>query len=220
MNNDKDLITTRRATLYQHEKLANQIQFLFPQTCGLVDISNCIIVLKYIDIGNIAHSEILAKDSELYKNSKIRCVLPVDSKLNQFAGNVSVRIVFMNINQETLELEQVMRSGNTIITIEPTDVIEESTDNIEKIALLEAQLKAVKESQIDDLILTDDLLQVSSSNIPQGKGVKILIPGIDDGDIDGESNGVLELDAIDVTPLPPSDEDIKEDEDEIKFIEL
>lgn len=128
MNDKKELITTKYATLYQKEKLADQIQFIYPQTCGLVDLSECIAVLKYIDIGNEAHSEILSKDSEPYKETKVRAVLPVDTELNRFAGNVSVRLVFMKMNPESMQLEQKMMSGNVIITIEPVDAITESTE--------------------------------------------------------------------------------------------
>lgn len=173
MNDNKELITTRYATLYQKEKLANQIQFIYPQTCGLVNLSECIAVLKYIDIGNEAHSEILAKDSEPYKETKVRAVLPVDTKLNRFAGNVSVRLVFMKMNPESMQLEQKMMSSNVIITIEPVDVITESTDTIEKIAALETKIAMIENNQVDDLILTGDLLQLSKDDEPVGDGVNI-----------------------------------------------
>lgn len=170
MNDDKSLTTSKRTTLYQHEKLADQLQFYIPQKCGLVDLSECIAVLKYIDQGNIPHSEQLAKDSELY-NDHIRFVLPVDSKLNYFSGNVVVRIVFMRINLNEGTCEQIMRTGSLTITIEPSDIQDVSSDYVEKIALLNAQVEELKKNQVNDLTRTDDLVQLVANGEPIGKGV-------------------------------------------------
>lgn len=171
MDSDKSLVCSAKRTLYQGEKLADQIQFLVPQKCGMVDLTGCIAVLHYIDQGNIPHDEILAKDSELYKD-RMRFYLPVDSKLNYFAGNVSIRLYFMKINEETGENDNILITGNYLITIEPSDVTT-SIETNEKINVLQKQLEELKNNQVDDLKLTDELLQLTVDGEPIGEGVKI-----------------------------------------------
>ena len=86
MSTDKSLITTVKTTLYQREKLADKIQFLFPQNYGDLKLSEFTATLKYLDHGNEAHAETLIPDEELYKDM-IRFVLPIDTDLNRFANS-------------------------------------------------------------------------------------------------------------------------------------
>lgn len=193
MNDDKSLTTSIRTTLYQREKLADKIQFLIPQKYGVMDLSKCTAKLKYIDQGNISRSELLAKDSELYKD-RLRFLLPVDNKLNYFAGNISIRIIFTN-----KEMGQELRTGDCIITIEPSGIIEEesstesSSEVNEKIVALENQIKELQENQANDLKLTDDLLQLSIDGETIGEGVT-LPKGSADADLDNDGDVVIDLD--------------------------
>ena len=193
MNDDKSLTTSIRTTFYQREKLADKIQFLIPQKYGVMDLSKCTAKLKYIDQGNISRSELLAKDSELYKD-RLRFLLPVNNKLNYFAGNISIRIIFTN--EET---GQELRTGDCIITIKPSGIIEESsTENSsevnEKIVALENQIKELQENQANDLKLTDDLLQLSIDGETIGEGVTLPKKGSADADLDDDGDVVIDLD--------------------------
>lgn len=194
MNDDKSLTTSIRKTLYQREKLADKIQFLIPQKYGVMDLSKCTAKLKYIDQGNISRSELLAKDSELYKD-RLRFLLPVDNKLNYFAGNISIRIIFTN-----KEMGQELRTGDCIITIEPSGIIEEenstesSSEVNEKIVALENQIKELQENQANDLKLTDDLLQLSIDGETIGEGVTLPKKGSADADLDDDGDVVIDLD--------------------------
>ena len=89
MSTDKSLVTTVKTTLYQREKLADKIQFLFPQNYGDLKLSEFTATLKYLDYGNEAHAETLIPDEELYKDM-IRFVLPIDTDLNRFAGDITI----------------------------------------------------------------------------------------------------------------------------------
>ena len=207
MNDDKSLTASIRKTLYQREKIADQIQFLIPQKIGIVNLNECIAILHYVDQGNVMHDEKMAKDSELYKD-KIRFIVPVDSKLNYFAGDVSVRIVFAKLDTNTGKYEQVMISGNTVITIEPTDVTN-SLDTCEKISILEKEIEYLKENQVDDLKLTDDLLQLSANGEPIGEGVTL--PSGGEG---GSSDSVYDEDGAPVIDM--DNLSLKNDSNEIK----
>ena len=193
MNDDKSLPTSIKTTLYQREKLADKIQFLIPQKYGVMDLSKCTAKLKYIDQGNISRSELLEKNSELYKD-RLRFILPVNNKLNYFAGNISIRIIFTN-----KETGQELRTGDCLITINPSGIIEESsTENSsevnEKIVALENQIKELQENQANDLKLTDDLLQLSIDGETIGEGVTLPKKGSADADLDDDGDVVIDLD--------------------------
>lgn len=197
MNNDKQLITSVRKTLYQREKMVNKIQFLFPECYEDINLTDCTVVLKYIDIGNVLHSEVLAKDSELYKG-KFRCILPVDTKLNMFAGNIIIRVIFMKIDTETGVKNEVLKTGECLISILPDNTIVYADEDItEKITIMESQIAELSNNQVDDLILNDDLLKVSANGVEKGNGVNILIPTVTDKEYDGVDDGILNLDSID-----------------------
>lgn len=150
MKDDKSLITTVRATLFQREKLVDKIQFLIPYMYQDLDIRNCQIVLKYIDQGNEAHSEFLIMDEELYKENFVRCVMPVDTELTQFAGDISIHLSFLNLSTEPELHEEVMHSGDITITISPRSdlynfVSDKSLSIIDqKMLELDAKIKAVE----------------------------------------------------------------------------
>ena len=61
MENDKSLRKGSVCTIYQREKLVDNIQFLLPLTYGKFDLSTFTVVLKYVDQGNIAHTEVLLR---------------------------------------------------------------------------------------------------------------------------------------------------------------
>lgn len=153
MNKDKSLTASIKTTLYQREKLVDKIQFLFPQKYEPknINISDCTIVLKYTDQGNVAHAIELIPDDELYKD-RIRCEMDVDLNLTKFAGDIVIYIDFLKVNSDNGIYESVLTSGETTITIQSRKDLfaycaDESLDIINKTML---ELKAKQEAQ--DLI--------------------------------------------------------------------
>ncbi len=206
MNQDKSLITSVRTTLYQKEKLVDKIQFILPRSYQDLDLTKMKIVLKYLDVANTPHTEILVKDDEIYKENYMRCVLPVDTNLTEFSGDISIRISFVGLSSDGELHEEVLHTGETTITINPLRdyyafTPDESLEFVDKIvANLEAKIDAVDKMSeaydkgyAYDLTLNEDLLQVSSKGKPIGNGVKILVPSTDDGEIDGVNDGILNL---------------------------
>ena len=201
MNSNKSLMTTKRTTLYQQENLVDKIQFLFPTTYGDIDLTTCKATLIYVDQGNVSHSESLAKDTELYKN-RLRYVLPVDSELNYFAGTVIVRIVL-----EDADAGINIKTGEAFIRIEPyrlanNDIPDDITS--EKIEKIESDIDELKKNQVDDLILTDDLLQLSANSTIVGNGV-ILPKGVND-ESDEEGYPAFDFDTQGVPENPDESE--------------
>lgn len=188
MKDDKSLIATSTATLFQREKLVDKIQFLIPKTYEEFDIQQCQIVLKYVDQGNEAHAEILTMNEDLYKENYVRCVMPVDTNLTRFAGDISVHLSFLYLSTENELHEEVMHSGEIVISISPLSdyyafISDKSLDVLDqKIFELDAKLKAMElmsdtyqNEKADGLVYDEEsnTLQLTSNEEPIGNPVVI-----------------------------------------------
>ena len=193
MNKDKSLTTTERTNIYQRDKLADNMQFLFPQTYGLIDLTQSIITLAYVDQGNIPHVEVLQKDLELYKD-KVRCTLPVDTALTRFAGDIVIYFSIIYLNTETQE-QQSMHTGEATIKILPLKnlygfVPDESLDFVDQLVMnLEAKIQATEKiaetydrEKADNITYEGNKLQLTSNGEKIGDSVSI---GGGSCDIDG-----------------------------------
>lgn len=230
MKDNKELEITEMTKLYQREKLVDKIRFLLPLAYGDLDISKMTVNLKYTDQGNVPHSEVLRLSDERFENTKLVYYLPVDSDLTRFAGDILIHLTLTNVDIETSQ-QHIMHTGEVTITISPikdiyafaSDSYMESVD--QKMLELDARIAAadkllgnMSENAVDDIMLTNDLLQVSTRGKALGQGVKILIPTMDDGEYDGTSDGLLDLDSIDIPTTPDNPTD--DDSDDEGFIEL
>lgn len=189
MNENKDLITTSRHTLYQREKLIEKIQFLLPTTYNDLDLTKFQVVLKYADQLNVPHAEILTRDEELYKN-RIRCTLPVDTNLSKFSGDIKIRLTLDHVDLETNN-HYVLNSGENVIKITPLEdfyhfVPDESLEFVDQIVgALEVKMTAMD-------IMASDYSQKKADNIVLNK---------ETSEIYLTSNGVKSSDVISVNDL-------------------
>ena len=153
MNENKELITTKTAALYQREQLVDQIQFLTPLTYNDVDLSQCTVVFKYTDIGNVIHRELLTFDG-VYKNNKLKYLLPVKTKLNQFAGTISGFLTFYTVDTETEKAQHILKTGETMITILPVRGVQESGEIDIVLAEIAAKM-ATMEEELEELMAVE-----------------------------------------------------------------
>ena len=178
MNTDKSLIATNRINIYQRENAVDKIQFLLPQTYEDLNLSEFEVVVKYVDQGNVAHSEILELQEELYKE-KLQYILPVTTKITQFAGDVKLSV--LNVNLDNDEKEEVLHTGETIINVKSVDDIfaftpKESLETIDKKILeLQAAIKAntmiaesIDQNKANDLSYENNTLQLLANGKPIG----------------------------------------------------
>lgn len=148
MQSDKSLICTVKTVLYQRDKLVDKLQILIPQMYEDIDLSDFTTVLKYVDQGNEAHSEILTKDEELYKESYLRYTLPVDTDLTRFAGDIKICLTLNKVDMDEMK-EYSLNTGETTITISPLSdyynfVSDESLSVIDqKVNELNVKLEAI-----------------------------------------------------------------------------
>lgn len=188
MNEQKELIATVKNILYQKEKLVDKIQFLFPQNYNDLKLSECTAILKYLDQSNIPHAEILKKDNELYKNH-LRFVLPIDTNLTQFAGDIEIRITFSKVDMEQ-QKHYVLHTSPIVLTINPLKdyyafVPDESLEFVDQlVGNLEAKLEAtdiIAESydkeKADNISYEDNKIQLTSNGNKIGDAITIISGG-------------------------------------------
>lgn len=193
MNDDKSLTATVVTILYQREKLADKIQILIPPNYGELDLSEFTATLKYVDQANVPHAEILKKDAELYKEH-IRYVLPVDTELTQYAGDITIRLTFTKTDMEARKVF-VVHTGELVIKISPLKdyysfVPDESLEFVDQIVSdLQNKISALdKIADIYDKTKADNIqikngktLQLLSNHIPIGDEVTVIEKDQDDG---------------------------------------
>lgn len=203
MNEDKSLIASVTETIYQRENLVDKIQFLCPLKHNDISLADYKAILKYIDQGNELHFEVLARDSELYKN-KLRYVLPVDTKLTRFAGNISVRLMFTQDTSSDALLNPVLKTGDCVITVLKDDTLICSPELISSIAELENRINETEAS-------VDELKSVKADNISYNEETNELLLKAGDKVIDA---AILEecdceegIPVVDFTVLEPDNPD-------------
>lgn len=189
MNDDKSLTATVVTTLYQREKLADKIQILIPPNYGELDLSEFTATLKYVDQANVPHAEILKKDTELYKEH-IRYVLPVDTELTQYAGDITIRLTFTKTDMEVKKVF-VVHTGELVIKISALKdyysfVPDESLEFVDQIVSdLQNKISALdKIADIYDKTKADNIqikngktLQLLSNHTPIGDEVTVFSEG-------------------------------------------
>ena len=214
MNADKNLISTNTVRLYQREKLVDKIQFIFPKEYEGIDLKSCTAYLIYTNPMNEIYMEFLTISNDDYKDNYFTCVVPIDTKLTKYAGDVVMHVQFTKFDDELGD--QVVLISNddkiTILTTQdyyqfiPDSVIDPITQKIAELDAKAKELDAVAEiyaeNQVDDLTIDPetDKLYVTAGGERKGEGVYVVHNG-DDGE-DGVCDGT-----IIINNLPDDDEE-------------
>ena len=202
MDKYKNLNTTVRTTLFQKESLVDKIQFLVPPTYDEIDnIADYNAVLKYVDPNGNFHSEVLACDEEMYKNY-LRYTLPVDTKLTSVAGNLTVRITFIDFSDDAENPEiSKLETNSTTIRINKPDGFNDFI-NAEDIDAYKAEIAKLKEAMPTDLEIGEhENLHLVHEGNKIGEGVEILMPTQFD-ELDDNHDGIIDVDNIQPEPEP------------------
>lgn len=187
MNDDKSLRITEKVTLYQREKLVDKMRFLIPSKYKDVDLSDFTTILKYKDQASVAHMEILTKSENQEYEEYLEYVLPIDTDLTQFAGDIEIRITLLKTDLEN-KTQYILHTGEAIITISPledyyTFVTDESLEYIDKIVgdlntkieMLNKISEVYDGTKADDIIRYEDgKIQLTANGIPIGSQVSII----------------------------------------------
>lgn len=192
MNNDKALITTKRATINQRENLIDKIWFLIPQYYEDIDLGECQAVLKYFDQKNEFHSEYLTKAPELYKE-RLKYIFTVKSELTVFPGDVAVHISFLKIDSDTGELFEVLHTGEAVITVNPVKSYEPSIEFVDKICAMESAIISLSKSQVNELKLDTESGELSLTANGEKVGESISLNDLGDALADYTDAGLVQV---------------------------
>lgn len=212
MQSDKTLVISEQGKIYQREKLIDKIRFLVPAIYDVngvgMDLTNFTATLEYVDQANVVQTETLTKSEDLYKEKFIEYVLPVDTNVSKYAGEIELRLSLVHYDADT-GYNYVLHTGHTKISVSPLSdwykfVSDESLDVIDqKMSELDSKISALDEmagtyaaNQVDDLKLTNSLLQVSSKGTPMGNGVTIITSGDTEDSDANPSDGELDVNSI------------------------
>ena len=205
MNSDKSLVCTTKTTLYQRDKLVDKLQILIPQTYEDINLSDFTAVLKYVVQGNEVHSEILIQDEELYKDSYLRYILPIDTNLTRFAGNIKICLTLNKVDMEEMK-EYSLNTGETTITITPLSdyykfVSDESLSIIDqKVNELNVKLEAVDkmstayvETKADNIKLDKETSEIYLAAHNKQIGDKIAINDLGNAIAEETKDGLIPI---------------------------
>lgn len=205
MLSDKSLVITKAINIYQRQSLVDNMQILIPLTYSDNDLTKFNATLEYIDPANMAHTEILVKDEELYNDTMIRFTLDMDTKFTYLAGDITMKLTLTYFD-EGENKKYILKTGElTLKILKLNDYFlyadESSFTTIDnKIMELQAQTDKLAamagiyaESVPDDLTIDDTaLLQLSANGTPIGNGVQ-LASAVDEND--DKDDGVIDLDS-------------------------
>lgn len=156
MNDDKSLITTIKATIYQHEKNTDTLVFLLPQTYEQIDIANCTTLIRYILPNGVGKSEELEMDPEPYK-TYYKYRLKVTSSLTNVAGKIELWLSAIDL-QDNL----VFKSGTVNIEILPSKDISDyfSDEDMDQLDKLNTKIAMLEQSKADSIVYNGDEKQL------------------------------------------------------------
>lgn len=117
MEKDKTLFPTVESRIFEGESGVEDIVFLVQQTYDGINISDCVLVCRYILADGSSGSEVLEADHDLYADEMYQYRLPVGSKMTSIAGRIEIWLTAMNYQQKmTLKTDSlfipIFRSKN------------------------------------------------------------------------------------------------------------
>lgn len=202
----KNLLVTSRCVIYQREKLVDKFKFLIPKVYNDLDLSDFTVFLQYLDQGNEAQLEILTRDEATEdKEDYMNYILPIDTNLTRFAGDIQLRLVLSKVDMEEKK-EYCLESGETSITISPlSDYYHFVSDKVldpitQKVNELDAKLQVIDKlaetydtNKADNIKLDTDTSELYLTANGKPIGDKIAINDLGDAIADDTEDGLVKV---------------------------
>lgn len=197
LNNDHELITTKRERIMQRSSMVNKLHFLIPPTYEDLDMTNTTVCMEYLTPGREYNPEVLVRSEELYKDH-LEYKLPLTTKLTREAGDLEIQLTFTAVDMDAdgKVVQIVRKTSPTIIKIIPiaawSDVIPDATltaldQRMIKLDMMQQQLfdinVALADSMPDDLIKENGKVYLSQNGqvMPNTVGVEMDDCNCEDG---------------------------------------
>lgn len=205
-DNDKSLVATIKANIYQGEKKADTLVFLLPKYYEDKNLSNCTLLLRYILPNGIGKSEELEMDVEPYKEYyKYR--LKISTRLTDVCGKIELWLSAVDFHDNF-----ILKTSTTYIDVIPTKNISDylSDDDMDELDKLNQKVQRLSETKADDIVYNeeDKTLHLTSNGAAIGSNVNISsatsddiidvesvidIPSDDDSDDNGETDTSVDV---------------------------
>lgn len=203
LEEDKSLVVTVPATIYQHERNADTLIFLIPKYYDDVNLSDCTVLLRYILPNGVGKSEQLEIDPASHNRNYNRYHLKMSTALTETAGEIELWLSLIDLYDNL-----VIQSGTSFIEVVPAKDITDylSSHDLNQLDRLNAQVTRLEKQKADNIVLTPEkLLQLTSKGAPIGDTVDIA-KAMEEPD-DDENNSTPPIDPGDVDPPDGGDSD-------------
>lgn len=218
VTDSNELIATNKERIMRRSKLVDKLHFLVDPNYKGLDMSKFTVTMEYVlPVSRDYCSETLTLSEELYKD-KLEYLVPFDTKLTKEPGEIEIQLTFtsVDLNADGTSTQYVRKTSPTTIDIIPIsawmDIIPDAALGSldQRLLKADAMINAVADitenfysTKADNIILTDkNKIQLTSEGNPIGNAIDVVVPTINDGDIDGVHNGILELDQSNIPDNP------------------
>ncbi len=123
LKEDKQLFAWNKSTLIEKETNVDMLRFLIPPMYEDIDVSTCVVVVKYTTPDRKNRCERLYPQEELYKGF-VDYRLGVDTDITKVPGDVDLRLTFIRINKDSNSVhEQVLHTKEITITVNKLKIL-------------------------------------------------------------------------------------------------
>lgn len=205
MRSDKSLACTVRQILYQRDKLVDKFKIIIPKVYDAVDLSDFEVRMKYIDQSNEAHIEVLTKDEDLSTDDFSYYLLPVDTNLTRFAGDIKIHLTLSKTDMEEMK-EYSLNTGEITVTITPLadyykfisddslSVIDQRMNELNvKLEAIDKMATAYDEGKADNIKLDKDTSEIYLTAKDKQIGDKIAINDLGDTIAEQTKDGLIPI---------------------------
>lgn len=167
MRNDKSLISTHKAKIFEKESNVDMIQFLVPRIYEDNDLTTFVALIKYTTPDGQKRCEELCPQDQLYKGH-IDYRLNVDTDITMKSGNVEIRLTFLKVDrfENGENKSHILYTNIATIPIYPFEIfdnVDSDNDNINQIISdMSAQIEnlsnityGLKKNKADDIEIID-----------------------------------------------------------------
>lgn len=201
MQEDKSLIVTQSATLYQRETNVNTLCFLIPPTVTeegiLRNIAEYLVVLKMKTPDGKILTRLLTANEEPYKE-RLRFETTVTADMTECAGQITTYLTFLKVSEsETgLQKEHVFHSGNVYIPVSPKEdfvfIPDKSLQAFDQLMLqtqakldkLEDIAESMETQKADNIVLNPETNEIYLTSNGEIIGNKITVDELSDVIVD------------------------------------
>lgn len=191
MEDDKTLVTTVHATIYQGEKNADTLVFLVPISYSGISVADCTILLRYILPNGDGHSEELSLYPLPYSTKYYQYMLSVASRFTDTVGDIELWLTALNVDEDV-----VFKTSSTIVTIDKAKNIEDylSEADRDQLLALASRVNALQKEKADSLTYDGATRRLSLTSNGVNVGEAVTVPadgysGSGGGDVEWDDMG-------------------------------